>query len=46
MKKLKKLGLALCGLAISLSTSAETQTWKFVTAGDGSTYAIKADGSL
>ncbi len=46
MKLLKKLALALCGVAMTVSASAQTQTWKFVTAGDGSTYAIKEDGSL
>ena len=46
MKIMKKLAIALCGLAMTVGASAQTQTWKFVTAGDGSTYAIKADGSL
>ena len=43
---IKKLALALCGVAMAVSATAQTETWKFVTAGDGSTYAIKADGSL
>ena len=46
MKIMKKLAIALCGLAMTVSASAQTQTWKFITAGDGSTYAIKADGTL
>ena len=46
MKIMKKLVFALCSLAMTVSASAQTETWKFITAGDGSTYAIKADGSL
>lgn len=44
--KMKKIAIALCGLAMAASVSAQALTWKFVTAGDGSTYAIKDDGSL
>ena len=46
MKMFKKLALALCGVALAMGATAQTITWKFITAGDGSTYAIKEDGSL
>ncbi len=46
MKKIFTLLAAFIGLSMFMSASAYEHTWKFVTAGDGSTYAIDADGSL
>lgn len=36
----------VCGLLCFISADAQTKSWKFVTAGDGTTYAIKNDGTL
>lgn len=46
MKKLTKTLAALCGLAISVSASAQDHNWQFVATGDGTTHAIDANGSL
>ena len=46
MKKIFTLLAAFIGLSMFMSATAYEHTWKFVTAGDGSTYAIDADGSL
>lgn len=45
MKSLRLLlGVALC--AATATVSAQTDTWNYVSAGDGTTYAINSDGSL
>lgn len=48
MKKFTKMcAVAACALfAGSVSVNAEDYTWKSVTAGDATTYAIRSDGSL
>ena len=39
--------IAACALfAGTAAVNAEDYTWKFVTAGDATTYAIRSDGSL
>ena len=48
MKKFTKMwAIAACALfAGTAAVNAEDYTWKFVTAGDATTYAIRSDGSL
>ena len=46
MKKFTKTLAALCGLAISVSATAQDHDWQFVATGDGTTHAIDANGSL
>ena len=48
MKKFTKMwAVAACALfAGTTVVNAEDYTWKFVTAGDATTYAIRSDGSL
>ncbi len=46
MKKYYRSLAALCGLALTVSASAQNQTWQFVATGDGTTHAIATDGSL
>lgn len=46
MKKIFTLLAALIGLSMFMSASAYEHTWKFVAAGDASTYAIDQDGTL
>ena len=47
MKKFTKMwAIAACALfAGTAAVNAEDYTWKFVTAGDATTYAIRSDGS-
>ena len=46
MKKIFVLLAAFIGLSMFMSVKAYEHNWKFVTAGDASTYAIDEDGSL
>ena len=48
MKKFTKMwAIAACALfAGTAAVNAEDYTWKFVTAGDATTYAIRSDGSI
>ena len=46
MKKIFVLLAAFIGLSMFMSAKAYEHNWKFVTAGDASTYAIDEDGSL
>lgn len=36
----------VCGLLCFISADAQTKSWKYVTTGDATTYAIKNDGTL
>lgn len=38
--------VVVCGLLCCISADAQTKSWKFVTTGDATTYAIKNDGTL
>lgn len=46
MKKIMTIVATLLGLSMFMSAVAYEHNWKFVTAGDASTYAIDEDGTL
>lgn len=47
MKDFTKILLtAVCGIMCIFSAGAQTKSWKFVTTGDATTYAINNDGTL
>lgn len=47
MKKFTYVLLTMvCALFTAMSADAQTKSWKYVTAGDATTYAIKNDGTL
>ena len=46
MKKFTKLCVAACALLAGTAAFADDHVWKFVTAGDATTYAIRNDGTL
>ena len=46
MKKFTRILATLFGFAMAVSATAQDQAWTFVSTGDGTTHAIKTDGSL